>query len=403
MFFIKILALLLGATAFLFVALEPLEYAKQTERTIDTIRTEEKVQTLNTDVFPESITVQATATPIQKEMKKITPPALTLPLPTIPLQVPVALPKNQSSLLLPGSLQTPAATATPALSFNEINTKTRAALVNIICTTIRSGPFNPVSGSGVIIDERGVILTNAHVAQYFLLKDYAVPGFVDCIIRTGEPARNRFKAELLYIAPQWVERNVEKIRLSEPTGTGENDFALLLIKESTNPGLSPLPERYPAIPLDVSDWALRQKSSVLVAGYPAGFLGGISIQKELYPVSSVAETGDIYSFREDTPDVINVKGSPLAQQGASGGAVVSSNEKLFGLISTASVGATTGERELHAITGAHMEASFRERNNLSLTEMLAKTDLKQFALEFNMNTAPRLTKLLEDEINRRPE
>ena len=31
-----------------------------------------------------------------------------------------------------------------------------------------------ISGSGVIIDSRGVILTNAHLAEYFLLKDYKI-------------------------------------------------------------------------------------------------------------------------------------------------------------------------------------------------------------------------------------
>lgn len=282
----------------------------------------------------------------------------------------------------------------PAISFEEINTKTRATLVNIICTTIRSGSFNPVSGSGVVIDPRGVILTNAHVAQYFLLKDYLVPNFVSCVIRTGEPARNRYKARLLYLAPQWVERNFRKIVESEPTGTGEHDFALLLITESVNPA-APLSSTYPAIALEVSDAPLRRKSEVLVAGYPAGFLGGISIQKELYPVSSIARTGRLYSFGSTTPDIVSVAGSPLAQQGASGGAVIGGNGKLLGLISTASTGATTGERELFAITGTHLERSFAERNSSSLMEMLGNADLAQLADEFNKNVAPKLTKLLE--------
>ena len=294
----------------------------------------------------------------------------------------------------------PTATATTSpISFEELNEKTRAALVNIICTTIRSGSFNPVSGSGVIIDPRGVILTNAHVAQYFLLKDYLVPNFVSCVIRTGEPARNRYKARLLYIAPQWVERNYRKITEQEPTGTGEHDFALLLITESVNPAV-PLPSTYPAVALEVSEAPLRRRSEVLVAGYPAGFLGGINIQKELYPVSSIARTGRLYSFGSTTPDIISVAGSPLAQQGASGGAVIGRSGTLLGLISTASTGATTGERELFAITGAHLERSFAERNAFSITEMLGNADLAQLADEFNKNVAPQLTKLLESALTR---
>src|ERR1700733_7735385 len=60
----------------------------------------------------------------------------------------------------------------PSLSSTELNTQTRAALVNIECTTIAGGTFEPISGSGVVIDSDGVILTNAHVAQFFLLRDY---------------------------------------------------------------------------------------------------------------------------------------------------------------------------------------------------------------------------------------
>ena len=159
----------------------------------------------------------------------------------------------------------PEIAATTTVSFSEINTKTRRALVNIICTTKRSGMFSPLSGSGVIIDPRGVIITNAHVAQYFLLKDYLVPNFVDCIIRAGEPAQNKYRARLLYIAPQWVIRNAGDISLPDPTGTGEHDFALLLVSESTNPAV-PLPASFDFVPADWSDKTLRSKSHVLAAG-----------------------------------------------------------------------------------------------------------------------------------------
>ena len=50
--------------------------------------------------------------------------------------------------------------------FESIDAITRPALVNILCRPRGAGPIaSPISGSGVIIDPRGVILTNAHVAQ----------------------------------------------------------------------------------------------------------------------------------------------------------------------------------------------------------------------------------------------
>ena len=84
----------------------------------------------------------------------------------------------------------------PAVSFSTINEVTREALVNVFCTTKSGGSFKPTTGSGVIIDERGVILTNAHVAQYYLLEDYLVEDFVSCVIRTDSPAspEDRFPA-----------------------------------------------------------------------------------------------------------------------------------------------------------------------------------------------------------------
>ena len=53
------------------------------------------------------------------------------------------------------------------VSFSKINEVTRDAIVNIFCTTKSGGSFKPITGSGVVIDKRGIILTNAHVAQYF--------------------------------------------------------------------------------------------------------------------------------------------------------------------------------------------------------------------------------------------
>jgi hypothetical protein len=48
----------------------------------------------------------------------------------------------------------------------------RGAIVNIIC--IQGGGLRGSSGSGVIVDPRGIILTVAHVGQNFLLRDYPI-------------------------------------------------------------------------------------------------------------------------------------------------------------------------------------------------------------------------------------
>lgn len=431
---IKIIAYLIGAAAILFVAVSPnkppnanpaetaprnnvppLAATSSESAENETANGSEKAMA-KTDL-PEQIAVP------EPKLKTFVPLPV-IPIPYSPPQTSrlpaedeklttdsVPLSSTTNALPVTAQKETVPAQAT-APSFEEINKQTRAALVNIICTTIRSGSFEPLTGSGILVDPRGVILTNAHIAEYFLLKDYLVPNFINCTIRAGEPARNRYKAALLYLSPLWIEANYRKIRLADPTGTGEYDFAFLLITESVNPETLPLPKEFPALAMDFTDETLRKlqpdglaivgKNQVLAAGYPAGFLSGINIQKDLYPSSSIVTVGDVYTFRENTPDVFSVGGSVLAQKGASGGAVVSVTGKLIGLIVTASEAATTGERNLNAITPSHIARSFKEHTGDEL-EVLFASDLAASAESFNQNVAPALTKLLEDEINRRSE
>jgi len=337
---------------------------------------------------PKTPATEATPAP-KKEIEKIlpqkvapTPVAKAAPLP--------ALPKINTP---PASVPEPS--AIPKLSFDELNQKTREALVNILCTSKRGGSFNPISGSGIFVDPRGVILTNAHVAEYFLLKDYLIPDFLECVIRTGEPARNRYKARLLYISPAWVTANAKKISLSEPTGTGENDFALLLVTDTTLASLS-LPTAFPYIPMRMNSSALQKPADVLVAAYPAGLLGGINIQKDLYPSSAVARTGTVYSFDEGTADIFSIGSSVVAQQGSSGGAVVNTDGELIGLIVTATFGSMTGERDLNALTTSHLNASFKAHTGDDLSSLFRAGDIRASADSFDEKVAPVLKKLLED-------
>jgi hypothetical protein len=279
------------------------------------------------------------------------------------------------------------------LSTSELNTKTRGALVNIICTTKTGGLISPITGSGIIISERGAILTNAHIAQYYLLKDYSTPDFLNCTIRTGSPAVNAYKAELLFISPAWVNGNYKKIAESNPKGTGENDFALLLITEATRPG-AVLPDKFPFIPPDLREQKPQLHDPVIVAGYPAGFLGGTSIQKELYAVSTVTEVMDVFTFKETSLDLFSVGGNIAAQKGSSGGGVVSLTGKLLGIVVTATDAVQTADRDLRAITLSHINRSLMEEIGSDLNAYLFG-DLAGKSSQFRTLIAPILTSLLE--------
>jgi hypothetical protein len=280
-----------------------------------------------------------------------------------------------------------------APSFSSINASVRDAVVNIICTTENGGTLDPISGSGVVIDQSGVILTNAHVAEYLLLQNYLTPGYIDCVARTGSPARNTYTLELLYLSPQWIDANADTIVENDPTGTGEHDFAMFLITGRTDPSQKVTPP-IPYLNPNVSDPS--DNEGVLVAAYPAGFLGGISVVKDLYSASAVTTVQKIFTFdqTENTADLISVGGTVVAQKGSSGGAVVDGNGNLIGLIVTSTEAEATDDRDLRAITLGHINRDLKKYAGISLGALL-NSDLPAFAAKFNATIAPTLTAKLE--------
>lgn len=277
-------------------------------------------------------------------------------------------------------------------AWDSINEHARNASVNIICTSASGGLLNPVSGSGVFIDPRGVILVNAHLAQYFLIKDYPTKDFLDCLVRQGSPALPHFRAELLYISPNWVSEHYRDIQIQDPLGTGENDFALLLVSGGSGPS-GTLPERFSYLePALFETHSTRQP--VIITAYPAGFLGGVTIQTSLFLSSAPAIVQSVYSFTDSTPDLISLGGSVVAQKGSSGAAVVDSNGKLVGIIVTTSDATQTSGRDLHAITLSYINRRLEQEIGVDLRAFLSGEDLSRVAKDFNEELAPTLKKLL---------
>jgi len=274
----------------------------------------------------------------------------------------------------------------PPLSSGAVNTAARGALVNILCMPRGGGSLSPTSGSGVIIDPRGVILTNAHVAQYVLLSEDPRVN-ISCTVRTGAPATAHWIPEVLYIPPVWVSEHVEDILNPHPTGTGEHDYALLVITASVDD--SPLPTAFPYLSVDTRQAVAFQGDSVLVASYPAELIGGITTEYQLFPVSSFATVGQLLTFTSNSIDVLSLGGVIEAQGGSSGGAVVNVWGRLVGIIATTSAGATTADRDLHALALSYINTDLAAQSGTDLATVLAGNILDE-ALTFNTNTAPQL-------------
>lgn len=276
----------------------------------------------------------------------------------------------------------------PPESFDALNTAARSALVNILCLP-HGDTLRPISGSGVIIDPRGVILTNAHVAQYVLLSESSQVS-LSCFIRTGGPATAHWIPEVLYIPPVWVQAHVSEITSEHPTGTGEHDYALLLIKASADG--SPLPTEFPSIPVDTREAIAFQGDQVLAASYPAEFLGGVAAEYNLFPASSFTSVKQLLTFNTGTVDLLSLGGIIEAQSGSSGGAVVNAWGRLVGIISTTSSGDTTAQRDLRAVTLSYINTDLAAQTQFDLATTLGG-DVAAEALDFTTNEAPNLISL----------
>jgi len=289
--------------------------------------------------FVEATSTPKKVVPLKKETSKsVEPlPATPLPAPTPTTNVPV-----------------------PDVVASEL----RGALVNILCYAPAGGSIHSISGSGVIIDPKGIIITNAHVAQYLLLKDRGV----DCTIRSGSPALDRYEASLIYISPSWLRANPRVLTETLPNGTGEYDFALAAITKSTT--RDSLPSTFPFLPL-----ATRPSVTgvpVVIASYGAQFIASSQIQSSLFPTVVFGSVKDIFTFGTKTIDVIALGGSAAAQEGSSGGGVADAYGNLVGVITTSTVTGATDTRSLDAITASYIRAQYATETGSALDILLSK-------------------------------
>ena len=282
----------------------------------------------------------------------------------------------------------------PPQTFATTDNATRGALVNILCLS-SGGSIRPISGSGVIIDPRGVILTNAHVAQYVLLSE-AQGVNLTCSVRTGSPAHAAWKATVMYMPMVWVNAHINDLNAGGiVTGTGEHDYALLAIGADGN---TPLPASFSYLPIDTREAIGFLGDNVLVGGYPAEFIGGVAAQNSLYSLTSDATIQQLLTFNTGSVDLLSFKGVIEAQSGSSGGPVVNPWGRLIGIITTTSEAATTDARDLRAITLSYIDHDIKAQTGSSLTDFLSGS-LADKVAAFNAGDAQTMLKIYLARIN----
>ncbi len=255
----------------------------------------------------------------------------------------------------------------------------RAALVNIICYVPAGSGLHSISGSGVIIDPKGIILTNAHVAQYFLLADRGV----SCTIRSGSPATDSYEAAPIFISPAWIKANAGVLTEATPSGTGQYDFALLAVTKSETSAV--LPPSFQFIPLATKP--LLAGTPVVIASYGAQFLESSQVQSSLFPTVVFGSVKNVLTFATSTIDVLALGGSAAAQEGSSGGGVANASGELAGTITTSTVSGDTSSRALSAITESYVRADYASETGRTLDSLLAEpveTSVINFSTEIPM-------------------
>jgi S1-C subfamily serine protease len=246
-----------------------------------------------------------------------------------------------------------------------------SATVNLYCKVKIGGREYSSTGSGVFIHSQGVILTNAHVGQYFLLTSGSKKKKAQCTVRTGSPSSAVYTADLLYISPSWFSSYRDAVADKEQAkGTGEGDFSLLYVTGQKNK--RPLPVVFPALALATAQTVLgvTQGTAVTIAGYPAEGFDFKEIRKGLPRHIASSSVTSVRSFVRPFADVLALAPSTAGKSGISGGPVVNASQTVLGIAtSVGSEDKKNGLRVLRAISVVHMDRVVRIDTGLSLLEV----------------------------------
>jgi len=265
-------------------------------------------------------------------------------------------------------------------------------VVNIICTQQKSGFTSASTGSGVLISSDGIVITNAHVAQFFLLEDAGYP--VDCAIYRENIPTFGYRADIMYISPEWIQDNYKLISDPNPRGTGENDYALLQITKNTNPVL-PLPSYFSHAKINLDTNIYKERQPIEVAGFPGAPLSVFDLAKSGSLKTDDSKINEMFKFSNGSfIDIFSTEQTHVAARGASGGGLFYDNDLIGITVTTSSEGSGA---KINAITTTYINKDLDSDYGKSLIEMISG-DTENLKQTFQNKHLNKLSKLLENEL-----
>lgn len=290
-----------------------------------------------------------------------------------------------------------APTASTPISTTTSTASPQDALVNIFCTLKTKQSIRATSGSGVFISDSGVILTNAHVAQFLLINGGVTGVTASCVVRSGSPAVPKYYADLLYISPLWIKDNAALLQTEHPSGTGERDYALLYVTKTVDG--APLPTIFPALPIDVTPLETHAKNQVVLAGgFPAEIIRTEGPAALLTPIVATTTITELFTYTRNNIDLVGIAPSAVGEQGSSGGPIIALNNTIIGLISTKGNEAKDGAKSLRAITLPYIDRTIRDEVHVGLLDTIG-SKLSERAQIFRTTVEPLLRNMVLDNIH----
>lgn len=268
---------------------------------------------------------------------------------------------------------------------NEVTdfTKIEDVVVNIICTSKQGNFTSAQTGSGVLVSSTGVVLTNAHVAHPFLLENHT------CLLYQKNNPYFGYRASLLYIQEEWVKKNRDIVTNTNPRGTGEDDYAFLLITSNSNPG-GYMPSKFPYAKVSTDKAIYEVGQPISVGGFPGAPATLLDLARAGNLKTDETAIDDVFTFSSGPIDVISTENTPVAARGASGGGIFKDNNLVALTVTTSGSG---NNARINGITMAYIDRDMRSDLGIGITSFITG-DLQTRASNFMQNEFAKLSGML---------